>query len=128
MPEPQKMQCRTAVSAIERPPKPLAARVGWKREKTIVCVPYRVAAECGLLLVLLSWSLTLLSYWRTRTAPSCTPPHAHAGVGRAPVAIVAAETGLAWSIDELGYVRMAQRVRDEASEAGEGEAQLLIAS
>ena len=95
----------------------MPARVlqGWKRPSAnlTVFVPYRIAIECLLLLLLCSWSLTFLSWRQTK---ACSPPHAHAGVGRSPVAIVSVRTGLMWSVDERGVVVMHERAVDEPSE------------
>lgn len=92
-----------------------ATRVQFKAPQPVVFVPYRLAAECGLLLVLASWVLTMLSWYTSRVSPSCTPPHVHSGVGRSPVAIVARDSALAWMVDERGLVHMAPREADEAS-------------
>ena len=88
---------------------------GWKRPSAdlIVCVPYRIAIECLVLLLLGSCSLTFLSWRQTK---ACSPPHARAGVGRSPVAIVSVRTGLAWSVDEHGTVVMETRGMDDPSE------------
>jgi hypothetical protein len=102
------------------PPKVLQ---GWTRapSKDPLRVPYRVAAECGLVLVLCSWSFTLLTWYRMRS-PTCALPSVQSGVGRLPVAVVATRTGLAWSIAEDGIVRMAEREEDEHNAAPSSQA------
>ena len=87
---------------------------GWKAQRSQVCVPYRVAAECAALVVIFSWALTMYMWYRTAVGPSCAPPHAQAGVGRSPVAIVSVHSRLAWSVDEkTGTIHMSDRVVDE---------------
>lgn len=92
-------------------PKIHTARQTWKAPAAVVCIPYRLAAECGTLLLLCSWVLTLLSWMRA--PPSCAPPHAHSGVGRSPVAIVSLDSGLAWTINGAHFVHLDDRVSDE---------------
>lgn len=93
---------------------PARIHVAMKASHSPVFVPYRMAAECGVLVVLCSWALTMYT-WYGLLGPSCSPPHAAAGVGRAPVAIVSASTGLSWSVDERGFVYMSDREGDEAT-------------
>lgn len=85
----------------------------WKAQRSQVCVPYRVAAECAALIVIFSWALTMYLWYSRAISPSCAPPHAQAGVGRSPVAIVSVHSGLAWSVDERGTIHMSDREVDE---------------
>ena len=89
----------------------------WKASASpVVFVPYRIAAECSLLLFLCTWAFGIASWFHSRGAPSCAPPHAHSGVGRSPVAIVSGASGMAFTIYQDGFVRMDAREVDEPSE------------
>jgi len=104
---------REKLQQREKPPPRVVQ--GWKRNREFLCVPYRAAAECSMLLVIASWALTIYA-WSTR-APSCAPPHASSGVGRSPVAIVSSRRGLAWSVSDEGVVGLAERELEEAAAA-----------
>ena len=79
-------------------------------------VPYRVAAECGIIIGLSAWALICYAYYNAwHNGPSCVPPQPHAGVGRSPVAIMMGGY-LAWSVNDNGMVELREREEELAAE------------